>query len=81
MSTLEQDTNAQRVSRGIILFFLFFLALDGEGGERHPGRFTPGKQTHYPLCGLLGGTQSRSGGRGCGKSHPYRDSIPGPSSS
>jgi hypothetical protein len=34
----------------------------GVGGQRHPpGRFTPEKETRYPLCRRLGGSQGRSG--------------------
>jgi len=46
-------------------------ALDGVGGQRH--------DPDYPLYRRLGGPQGRSGR--CGKSRPYRDSIPGPSCS
>jgi len=37
--------------------------LDGGGGwpTPHPGRFTPGKETRYPMCSRLGGPQGQSG--------------------
>jgi hypothetical protein len=34
--------------------------VDGWSTPR-PGRFTPGKETRYPLCRRLGGPQDRSG--------------------
>jgi len=38
------------------------LALDvGGWSTPRPGRFTPGKETHYPLHSMLGGPQDRSG--------------------
>jgi hypothetical protein len=33
----------------------------GGWSTRHPGRFTPGKETRYPLYRRLGGPQGRSG--------------------
>jgi hypothetical protein len=37
-------------------------ALDGGGWlTSRPGRFTPGKETMYPLCTRLGWTQGQSG--------------------
>jgi hypothetical protein len=50
-----------------------------EGGwtTSRPGRFTPGKDA-VPLC-IEGWLGPKAGLDGCGKSHPYRDSIPGPS--
>ena len=52
---------AQRGSRGKVLLFLT-LALDGGGWLiPRPGRFTPGKETRYPLYRRLGGPQFRSG--------------------
>ena len=36
--------------------------LDGSGWSTpRPGRFTPGKETQYPLYKRLGGSQGRSG--------------------
>jgi hypothetical protein len=61
-STLEQATKAQRGSRGIAPLFLLFSALDGGGwSTSRPGRFTPGKESRYPLYRRLGGPQGRSG--------------------
>jgi hypothetical protein len=41
------------------------LTLDGNGWSiPRPGRFTPGKETRYPLYSRLGGPQGRSGYRG-----------------
>ena len=53
---------------------------DGPDEEQmySPGRFTPGKETRYPLYSRLGGPRACLDG--CGKSRPHRDSIPGPSS-
>jgi hypothetical protein len=77
--TLEQGTKAQRGSRGIALLFYLTLALDRGGWSTpRPGRFTPGKETRYPLYRRLGGPQGRSGRML--KISPQRDSIPGPSS-
>ena len=42
-----------------------------------PGRFTPGKQTRYPLYRRLGGPKGRSGR--VRKISPHRESIPGTS--
>jgi len=51
-------------------------ALDGVGGQRHaPVALTP-RKTRYLLYRRLGGAQA--GLDGCGKSRPYRDSIPRP---
>jgi len=44
--------------------YILFLSSALDGGERltpHPGRFTPGKETRYPLYRRLGGPQGRSG--------------------
>jgi hypothetical protein len=54
-------------------------ALDGYWWSTpRPGRFTPGQRpsTHF----TLGWVGPRAGLEGCGKSRPYRNSIPGPSS-
>jgi len=51
-----------------------------EGGKwstPRPGRFTPWKETLYPLYRRLGGAQG--GLDGYGKSRLHRDSIPGTS--
>jgi hypothetical protein len=38
------------------------LALDGDGWSMpHPSRFTPGKETQYPLYSRLCGAQDQSG--------------------
>ena len=56
------------------------LVLDGGGWLMpHPDRFTPGKETQYPLYRRLGGPQGQSAQ--VWKTHLHRDSIPGPSSS
>jgi hypothetical protein len=59
--SLEQAMKVQWGSRDIALLSLT-LALD-EGGwsTPRPGRFTPGKETQYPLYRRLGGPQGRSG--------------------
>jgi hypothetical protein len=58
--TLEQATKAQKGSGGIALLSLT-LALDGCGcSTPRPGRFTPGKETRYPLYKRLGVPQGRS---------------------
>ena len=52
---------AQRGSGGIAVLSLT-SALDGGGWSTpRPGRFTPGKETRYPLYRRLGGPQGRSG--------------------
>jgi hypothetical protein len=54
-------------------------ALDGDGWSTpRSGRFTPGKETTYPLYRRLGGPQGRFGR--LWKISPHWDSIPGPSS-
>jgi hypothetical protein len=43
---------------------LFSLTAELDGGRRltpRPGRFTPGKESRYPLYKRLGGPQGRSG--------------------
>jgi len=51
-------------------------ALHGDGWSTpHPGRFTPGKGTRYPLY-----RRSRAGLDECGKFGPHQDLIPGLSS-
>jgi hypothetical protein len=53
---------AQRGSRGIALTLSLTLALDESGWSTpRPGRFSPGKNTRYPLYRRLGGPQGRSG--------------------
>ena len=49
-------------------------ALDGVGGQRHAPAALPG--THC-IGSWMGPGNVMDG---CGKSHPHRDSIPGPSS-
>ena len=60
--TLEEAMKAQRESKGIVLPIRLTSALDG-GGWLTPraNRFTSGKETRYPLCRKLGGTQGQSG--------------------
>jgi hypothetical protein len=56
-----KSTKAQRGSRGITTLSI----TSAQGGSRwstpRPGRFTPGKETQYPLCRRPGGPQGRSG--------------------
>jgi hypothetical protein len=59
--TLEQATKAQRGSRGIALLSLTPALDEGGWSTPRPGRFTPGKETWYPLYRRLGGPQGRSG--------------------
>jgi hypothetical protein len=67
---------AERGRRGITPIFNL-----GDGDERtRPGRFTPGKETQYPLYKGVG-EHPETGLDGCKKFLPGRDSIPGPSSS
>ena len=55
--------------------------LDGGGWSTpRPGRFTPRKETRYPLNKRLGGPQGLSGRVREISPPPHRDSIPGPSS-
>ena len=58
--TLEQATKAQRGRRDITLSLT--SAIDGGGLLMpHPGCFTPGKETQYPLYRRLGGSQGWTG--------------------
>jgi hypothetical protein len=58
---LEHTTMAQKGSRGIVLLYLT-SALDGGGWLTPcPGRFTPGKDTHYALYRRICGSQSQPG--------------------
>jgi hypothetical protein len=51
-------------------------ALDGEGGQRHaPAALPPGKRAGTHFAG--GWVGPRADLDGCGKSHPYRKSVPG----
>jgi hypothetical protein len=53
-------------------------ALDGVGGQRHVLAALPRER---PGTHCMGGwVGPRASLDGCGKSHPHRDSIPGPSS-
>ena len=53
---------AQSGSRCVVTFFLLTSAVDGGGWLRlHPGRFTPGNKTMYPLYIRANGPQDRSG--------------------
>jgi hypothetical protein len=53
-------------------------ALEVVGGQRHAMAALLLGMTRYPLYGMLGGSQGRSGW--VRKISPHRDSIPGPSS-
>jgi hypothetical protein len=75
--TLEQATKAQKGNRCIAVLFNF--------GARWGGCINATPRPLYPwerpgthCIGSRVGT--RAGLDECGKSHPYRDSIPGPSS-
>ena len=57
---LEQATEAQRGRRRIVLL-IFNLGSRRGWWTPRPGRFTPGKETRYPLSMRLGGPQGRSG--------------------
>ena len=50
----------------------------GVGGQRHARAALSLGKTRYPCTG--GWVGPRAGLDRCGKSHPHRDSIPGPSS-
>jgi hypothetical protein len=59
--TLEQATKTQR---GVEVWLYSFFNLGANGGgwsTPRPGRFTPGKETRYPLYRRRGGSQDRSG--------------------
>jgi len=58
---LEQATKAQRGSKGLTLLFLWPRRLLGWVVSATPRRFTPGKETLYPLYKRLGVPQGRSG--------------------
>jgi hypothetical protein len=55
--TLEQVMKAQRGSIGIAILF---FNLQGGLSKSRPCRFTPGKETQYPLYKRLEGIQCRS---------------------
>ena len=60
--TPEEAAKVHRGSRGIALHFFLTSALDGGGWSTpRPGRFTPEKETRYPLYRRLGGPQGRFG--------------------
>ena len=59
--TIEQATKAQSGSRVIDLFFFNLGARWGGCSTPRPGRFTPGKETRYPLYRRLSGPQGRYG--------------------
>jgi hypothetical protein len=60
--TLEQAMKVQRGSKRYSSTLSLTLALDEDGWSTpHPGRFTPGKETRYPLYRRLGVPQGRSG--------------------
>jgi hypothetical protein len=60
--SLEQTVKVQRGNRDTALLFSLILALDeGAWFTPRPGRFTPGKETQYPLCRRLGRPQGPSG--------------------
>ena len=60
---LQQATEAQRVSRGIALPYLFITSEPrwGRGGQHHTPAALPPLKTLYPLYRRLGGPQGRSG--------------------
>jgi hypothetical protein len=79
VSALLQATKALRESRSIALPCFQTSVL--EGGDRsasRPGRFLPRERPGTHCTGDWMGL--RAGLNRCGKSRPYRDSIPGPSS-
>jgi hypothetical protein len=52
--TLEQAIKAKRGSRGIAWLFFKLGAEKGDGCSKpRTGRFTPGKETRYPLYKML----------------------------
>jgi hypothetical protein len=57
---LEQSMKAQRGEYRYSSILPLISALDGWFTPR-PGRFTPGKETRYPLYRRLGGPQGRCG--------------------
>jgi len=61
--------------RGIVPLIVYLVtALDGgEWSTSRPGRFTPGKETHYRLNMRLGGLQSQ-----CGHSKEKKNLLPLP---
>ena len=76
--TLEQATKAQRgVELQLYSFFNLSARWSGWLTPR-PSRFTSGKDP-VPIVKEVGWAPG-GGLEGCGKSRPYRDSIPGPSS-
>jgi hypothetical protein len=80
VSPILQSTKALRESRGIALLrFLDLGTRRGWGGQRHApaALYTPERPGTHCAWGWVG---PRAGLDRCGKSHPHRDSIPGPSS-
>jgi len=69
------DRTAHRGKRGIALLF---PDQEGEGSASGPGRSLPRETPGTHFTG--GWVVLRAGLDRCGKSHPNRDSIPGPSS-
>jgi hypothetical protein len=67
-------TNSRGVSFSRSLLLLTSPLCRDEWSASQPGRLNSGKQTRYPLYRRSVGP--RAGLDGCGKSHPYRDSIP-----
>jgi hypothetical protein len=59
--SLEKDMKAQRGSRGKLYSFFNPGTWWGWVVNSMPGRFTPGKETRYPLFRRPGGPQGRSG--------------------
>jgi hypothetical protein len=56
--TLEKAIQGVEVQ----IYSLFNLGTRWDGWLKpRPGRFTPEKETHYPLCRKLGGPQGQSG--------------------
>jgi hypothetical protein len=58
--TLKQVMKDKRGSRSISTISLTSALDEGGWSTPTPGRFTPGKETRYPLCTRLGGSQDRS---------------------
>ena len=58
MFTIEQTTGGAEIQ--LYSFFNFGARWVGWSTPR-PGRFTPGKETRYPLYRRLGGSQGRFG--------------------
>ena len=63
-TSVSKFSNHMEALRGVEVYLYYFFNLGVNGGGRlapRPGRFTPGKNTRYPLYKMLGVPQARCG--------------------